>query len=177
VAEAAVQPRRRPYTWKTWTIMGSLLLPVAIVGFWVLFETIPQDNADPAMAALAAKNAGGPVETFSGAGNTVYHSTAPLPSVEAPRVDGRPTLVWFARANCAQCAKMRPFAQDVATGFTGEMVFVEKAVDRDAAAAARNVPSLPYFELLDAKGTVLAEFGYQPDRASFETAVRAALGR
>jgi hypothetical protein len=174
VTEAAVA-RRKPYTWKTWTIMASLLVPVVIVGYWVLFVTTPQSKVDPAMLALAERNAGGPVQAFTGPGNTVYHSTAPLPSADAPRADAKLTLVWFARTNCSDCAKMRPFAQDVAAGFTGQMVFVEKAVDRDAQAAARNVPSLPYFELLDAKGTVLAQFGYQPDRAAFEAAVQAAL--
>lgn len=155
--------------------MASLLLPVAIVGYWVLFVTTPQSKADPAMLALAEQNAGGPVQAFTGPGNTVYHSTAPLPSAASPRADGRLTLVWFARTNCDQCAKMRPFAQDIASGFSGRLVFVEKAVDRDAEAAARNVPSLPYFELLDVNGAVRAQFGYQPDRASFEAAVRAAL--
>jgi hypothetical protein len=176
VTEAAA-PRRKPYTWKTWTIMASLLVPVAIVGYWVLFVTTPQSKVDPAMLALAEGNASGPVQAFTGPGNTVYHSTAPLPSADAPRADGKLTLVWFARANCGECAKMRPFAQDVASQFASQMVFVEKAVDRDAQAAARNVPSLPYFELLDAKGAVLAQFGYQPDRASFEAAVRGALVR
>ncbi len=174
MTEAAV-PRRKPYTWKTWTIMAALLVPVAIVGYWVLFVTTPQTKVDPAMLALAERNAGGPVQAFTGPGNTVYHSTAPLPSADAPRADGKLTLVWFGRTNCDRCAKMRPFAQDVASEFTDKMVFVEKAVDRDAEAAARNVPSLPYFEMLDAKGAVLAQFGYQGDRASFEAAVRAAL--
>jgi hypothetical protein len=156
--------------------MASLLIPVAIVGYWVLFVTTPESKVDPAMQALAERNAGGPVQAFTGPGHTVYHSMSPLPSEASPRADGKPTLVWFARASCGRCGDMRPFAQEVASEFSGQMVFVEKAVDRDAEAAARNVPELPYFELLDAKGAVLAQFGYEPNRASFEAAVRAALG-
>ena len=38
-----------------------------------------------------------PVTVQRGGPHTVYHSAAPLPTADAPRPDGRATLVWFSQ--------------------------------------------------------------------------------
>jgi cytochrome oxidase Cu insertion factor (SCO1/SenC/PrrC family) len=177
VAEQPVAraPRSKVRTLTTWAILASLLIPVAIVGYYVLFVTAGTTSVDPAMEQLARDNAGTAVAAFTGPDHTVYHSTAPLPSEAAPRGDGRPTLVWFSATNCPDCKRMESFAHQAAHQFIARAAFVEKAVDRDSAAARYGVTSTPTFILIDARGRELSRFGYQPSAAAFSQAIEAAL--
>lgn len=126
---------------------------------------------------LARENAGGgDIRVLSGGPHTVYHYEGQLPSAGAPRADGRPTLVWFSATWCTTCKSMEPFAHETANGLTGEVVFVEKAIDEEPGIADDfRVLGPPTFVLIDAAGEEIGRFGYQRDAASFEAAIRAAL--
>ena len=158
-----------------WAVLVSLMFPVAIVGYYVFFVTSAETSVDPAMQQLAAANAGGPVQPFTGPKHTVYQATAPLPSADAPRTDGKVTLVWFSSTSCEQCHSMETYAQQTASEFRDRIVFVEKAVDRDTSAARYGVTATPTFVFLDASGKELSRFGYEGSAAALQQAIRAGL--
>lgn len=126
--------------------------------------------------ALAKDNAGGAdIRVLTGS-HKVYHLDDPLPTADAPRADGRPTLVWFSATWCTTCKSMEPFAHATANQLTDEIVFVEKAIDEEPDTAADyRVLGPPTFVLLDRTGQEIGRFGYQGDAASFEAAIQAAL--
>ena len=131
-------------------------------------------DLDGALRAVIRDHAGTPIEVFTGPDHTVYHSAAALPSSSSPRADGKPTLAWFTNTNCGRCEDMK-FAHTVAAEFRGRLVFIEKATDRDTAAATLGVTAVPAFVLLDARGTELARFGYLADAAALKRAIESAL--
>lgn len=169
-----------------WSRRGKLQVvfaAAALVAFGVLIGSGCSDDSpdEPAGASdelvLARENAGGgDIRVLSSGAHTVYHLDQPLPSVETPRTDGRPTLVWFSATWCTTCKSMEPFAHKTANGFAEEVVFVEKAIDEEPDTAADyRVLGPPTFVLIDSTGEEIGRFGYQRDAASFEAAIRASL--
>ncbi len=168
-------PRQKRWSAKTWVIFLAIMLPVLLGGGWMVVAADRQTKEDPAMAALARSNAGGEVQTFTGAKHTVYQSLAPLPNAASPRSDGKPTMVWFSTSNCSDCGRMDSFTHQTAAGFATRMVFVEKAADRDVSAAKYGVRDTPTFVLIDARGGEIARFGFEADEKQLEAAIEAAL--
>ncbi len=167
--------RRRVRAAIVWAVLLSMMFPVAIVGYYVVFVTSSETSVDAAAQKLAATNAGGPVQAFTGSQHTVYQSVAPLPTADSPRSDGKPTLVWFSSTGCGDCHRMEGFVEQTAQQFASSAVFVEKSTDRDASAQRYGVTSPPVFVLIDARGKELARFGYQATSAAFSTAITNAL--
>ncbi len=129
-----------------------------------------------ALVALAEESSSGPVRVLTGSAHTVYHSTLPVPPQATPRGDGRPTLVWFSGTWCTFCERMEPFAHGTASQFRERLVFVEKSVDHDRAAASRyGVRGTPTFVLVDAVGEEIARFHYQSNAVAFADAILSAL--
>jgi thiol-disulfide isomerase/thioredoxin len=111
-----------------------------------------------------------------GSHHTVYHSTAALPTSDQPRADGMPTLIWFSGTWCEFCEQMEPWAHATAAEFADRVVFVEKSVDHDRAAAARyGVRGTPTFVLIDASGRRLSQFSFQSSVSAFKSAIQQAL--
>lgn len=159
---------------KTWLILAAMVIPVLGGGVYMAVGAQRQTKSDAAIARLAAENAGTPIEVFTGPDHTVYHSAAALPSSASPRADDKPTLAWFTNTNCGRCEDMK-FAHTVAAEFRGRLVFIEKATDRDTAAATLGVTAVPAFVLLDARGREMGRFGFQPDSVSLRAAITNAL--
>ena len=159
-------------------MVGWSLGGIAAVGLLVVALT-SQGTAQPADAAteqLARLNAGTEITAYSGSGHVVYHSDAPLPSADAPRADGQPTLVWFSATWCHSCEQMAPFAHETARAYGDQLVFVEKSVDHDREAAGRyGVRGTPTFVMLDATGREVVRFFGTADPASFATSIEQAL--
>lgn len=129
-------------------------------------------EADPEIAALAREAGGSEAQFYTGSAHTVYHSTARLPAADAPRGDGRPTLVWFSGTWCTFCEKMESFALETAEGFGERMAFVEKSVDHDRSAAARfGMRGTPTFVLIDDDDNEVARFHYQSSAGDFAAAL------
>jgi thiol-disulfide isomerase/thioredoxin len=178
-AQQAPEPvavRRRVRAIGVWAVLLSMMFPVAIVGFYVLFETSTETGVDAAIQHLAEANAGGPVQAFTGSQHTVYQSIAPLPTAGSPRSDAKPTLVWFSSTGCGDCHRMESFVEQTAQQVADRAVFVEKSIDRDASAGRYGVTSAPTFVLVDAQGRELARFGYQPSAEAFKAAISGAFG-
>jgi thiol-disulfide isomerase/thioredoxin len=136
----------------------------------------PSSTVDASVQAVAAENAGGPVEALTGSRHTVYHSAAALPDETHPRADGRPTLIWFSGTWCDFCERMDPFAYDVMAAYRERAVFVEKSVDHDRNAAARyGIRGTPTFVLIDAAGNELTRFGFQPTAGLLGATIEQAL--
>ena len=174
-SDPAKPARQKKWGVKTWVIFLSIMLPVLAGGGWMVVAAERQTKEDPAVAALARSNAGGEVQVFTGANHTVYQSAAPLPSASTPRPDGRPTLVWFTTSNCSDCGRMDSFTHQTAAEFTTRLVFVEKAANRDVAAARYSVSATPTFVLLDARGVEIARFGFQQTRAQLAATIEESL--
>ena len=168
-----------PWSAVGWGAAGiGILVLLGAVSF-TSGEPIP---ADPVTESLARANAGTDIEVYRGRAHTVYHSTPPLPTSDAPRADGQPTLIWFSATWCTVCERMEPFAHETASRFTDRVSFVEKSVDHDRSAASRyGVRGTPTFILIDASGEEISRFHAQLDPASFADAIElvianAALG-
>lgn len=159
------------------TIVGGILLPLLVTAFFVLFMTSSTTSVDKATESLAAQLSGGPVQAFTGPSHTVYYSAAPMPSADAPRADGRATLVWFSTTSCKECEQMESYVFKTAGKFAQQMVFLEKATDRDSSAGMYRVATVPTFVMLDARGNELGRFGYPRDAGAFEGAIASALGK
>ena len=159
------------------TIAGGIVLPLLVTAFFVLFMTSSTTSVDKSREALATQLSGGPVQAFTGASHTVYYSPAPMPSADAPRADGKATLVWFSATSCKDCERMEPYVFGTAGKFAQQMVFLEKATNRDSSAAIYNVTTVPTFVMLDASGKELGRFGYEGDAGAFESAIAGALGQ
>ena len=131
---------------------------------------------DPAATALARELSGGEVRVYTGSVHTVYHSTDPLPTREAPSTDQRPTLVWFSGTWCPFCADVEPWVWEAASSVSHQIRFVEKSVDHDRAAARRyGVRGTPTFVLIDDVGEEIARFFYQGSSGDFVAAVEVAV--
>ncbi len=172
----AAAPRRRPLPGVlVLAVFLCIFVPLAIVAAYTLFFSKTATSIDPAREALAASLAGAPVQPLTGPLHTVYFSAQPLPGAAAPRADGRFTLVWFSSTNCRDCQRMESFVYTAAQQFSSRLVFLEKAVNRDSAAARYSVDQTPTFLLLDATGTEVVRFGYQPSADAFSQAITRAL--
>lgn len=158
------------WNWKVWAMVVALLIPTLGFALWVLAQANPQTKIDPATYALAQKNSGGDITAITGTGHTVYHSTRPLPDAKAPRTDGKLTLVWFTNATCTECEK-ELFVHKVMGDYREQVVFVEKAADRDTADDRLGVKNLPAFVWLDAKGNELGRFGAVGNEPDFRAEV------
>ncbi len=164
-------------SWSTvgWGAAGIGLVLLLGAVFFTAGEPLP---SDPVTASLASANAGTDITVYRGRAHTVYHSSAPLPTSEAPRADGQPTLVWFSATWCTVCERMEPFAHETASAVRGEVSFVEKSVDHDRSAASRyGVRGTPTFILIDAAGRELSRFHAQLDAASFAAAIESAISQ
>ena len=138
-------------------------------------------------AGVAARGGDAPVATngttdppavvvIKGGVHTVDHSTAPLPSAVTPRVDGRPTLVWFSGTWCEICELMEPYVGPTIAQFDGRMAFAEKSVDHDRSSASKfGIRGTPTFLLIDAQGRDAGRFFYQPDGVRLGQTIEAAL--
>ena len=140
---------------KVWAMVAFLVLPTLAFAVWVLAEAGGETAIDPGVQALAEGNAGAAVIAISGTEHTSYHSPGPLPSADAPREDGRLTLVWFTGPSCAACAEMG-YIHPVMADYRDEVVTVEKAVDRDSADERLGIRGVPALVVLDAEGAELA---------------------
>ncbi len=175
--QQARQPRRS-ISWKPIVGWGTVTALGGLLAFALLAGGGESAEADPGLAALAREASGGEVQVYTGGVHTVYHSPAPLPSSDAPRGDGKPTLVWFSGTWCTFCERMEPFAIETAESFSERMVFVEKSVDHDRSAASRyGVRGTPTFVLIDAGGNEVARFHFQGSAQDFAAAIEAALGQ
>ena len=164
--------------WKQIALAAGAIA-VVVLGFWFMTTRGSSTPATPAQLQLATANAAGAeVKVLTGSHHTVYHSMAPLPTSASPRADGRPTLVWFSGTWCESCEQMEPYAHATASKFTDRMVFAEKSVDDDKAAASRYaVRGTPTFVLIDANGKEIGRFGFQTSEAAFAAAIEGALKR
>lgn len=169
-------------TLKRWAVPGAvaavvaLLLGVYVVGGSPGSADSPADTA--AAQEIAEANAGGAVVKYTGPNHTVYHSTDPLPSANAPAADGRPTLVWFSGVSCHVCEEMEPFAHQAAAQLRDQVRFVEKEVSRDRSASSKYaVRGTPTFVLIDSTGREISRFFYQPSAEQFTKAIQNALQR
>ena len=154
-------------------IAAVLLVAVFVVGLGG--EGVP---ASPETLAIAEEIGAGSVSIRLGSAHTVYHSDQPLPTRAAPSSDERPTLVWFSGTWCPFCERMEPWIWQAASGFSDEIVFVEKSIDHDKAAArAYGVRGSPFFVLIDGSGNEIARFGYVASAGDFARAVETALAR
>ena len=173
--------------WGSVAVVGALFAALLIsgVGGGGSAEENPQFTS--LASQLAAGGSAGATEqdrgssdirVFSGSGHTVYHSTQPLPSVGAPRDDGKPTLVWFSGTWCSFCERMEPWALETAGQFSDRMAFVEKSVDHDRSAASRyGIRGTPTFVLIDDPGNEVVRFHYQGNAGDFQQAIEAALAQ
>lgn len=164
------------WSWKVWAMAAAMAFPTLGFAVWVLLEAGGETGVDEAALALARSNAGGQVIAIQGTEHTIYHALDPLPSASSPRADGRPTLVWFTGPACAACEDLRGI-NTVMAGYRGRVVFMEKAADRDTAAARYAVGNDPVFLLVDASGEELGRFPLPEDEAAFRAALDALLAR
>jgi len=158
-----------------WGIGGLLLVGVAAL---LILGPDGQTVEDPVLRALAEETSGGPVQVMTGPAHTVYHSELSLPSVAAPRQDGKPTLIWFSNTTCTFCERMDPFVFTAAARFTDRVVFVEKSVARDRGTASRyGIRGTPTFVLVDIVGDEIGRFFFQSTGTAFADSLLTALQR
>ncbi len=170
--------QRRQRAWRVPAMWIGGVAALAFVGVFVVGlggEGVP---ASPATLAIAERIGTGSVSIRRGSAHTVYHSEQPLPTRAAPSSDERPTLVWFSGTWCSFCERMEPWIWEAASGFSGEIVFVEKSIDHDRnAARAYGIRGSPIFVLIDGSGNEIARFGYVANAGDFARAVEAVLAR
>src|SRR5690606_16750113 len=138
-----------------WLMVAFLVLPTLAFAVWVLVEAGGESMIDPETQALAEANAGASVIAISGTEHTSYHSPGALPTADAPREDGRFTLVWFTGPSCAACEDMG-YIHRVMPDYRERVVTLEKAVDRDTADERLGIDEAPALVLLDAAGVEVA---------------------
>ncbi len=164
--------------WQAWAWGGGSALALAgLIALVVIAGGGSSAGPDPQIEAQArAVNGGSDVRVYQGAQHTIYHSTAPLPTASAPRVDGLPTLVWFTWTGCSFCRLMEDYIYDVAEQFGERMIFVEKSVNDDGGDSRRyGVIGTPTFVLLDEAGGVIGRFGYQSGATALALAIDTVL--
>jgi thiol-disulfide isomerase/thioredoxin len=120
-----------------------------------------------ASAPSPAPNAGGAAT----AGSTVPLAPAnQLPTPASPRLDGKPTLVWFHKFECPPCEEMERFAPETLDRYANRLAQIDLDVEDDAAIARRfHVIGAPSFVLLDATGHELTRFFYEPTPTRLES--------
>lgn len=72
---------------------------------------------------------------------------------------------------------MEPWALTTAATFTKRLAFVEKDIAGDGVAAKYGVRGTPTFVLIDAKGSEIDRFNYQPTAAEFAARIEQGLLR
>lgn len=162
------------WSWKAWAIILAMVFPTAGLTAWVGLAARGESSVDPALEALARENAGSEVVAIRGPEHTAYHSLAPLPTEDAPRPDGRPTLVFFSAPACALCERMQ-FVHRLMASERQRLVFVEKSVDRDPVSGRYGIRETPAFVLIDAAGREVGRFGPISDEAAFRAKVEELL--
>lgn len=175
--DPAPRPARRGNQWfvRTWVTLVLVMVPVWLVGAWLLFRSSGKSAVDGQNQQLAQESAGAPVQVFTGTKHTVYQSMGVLPTEAKPRADGLPTLIWFTTTNCGSCHTMDPFVYTTAHEYLGRMAFAEKAIDRSTDAARYKVADGPTFVLIGASGKEVARFGFEPTAAALKQAIDSAL--
>jgi thiol-disulfide isomerase/thioredoxin len=162
------------WSWKAWVIILAMVFPTIGLTAWVGLAARGESSVDPALEALARANAGSDIVTIRGPEHTAYHSLAPLPTEDAPRADGRPTLVFFSAPACAACEALQ-FVHRVMADYRERVVFVEKSVDRDPVSGRYGIRETPAFVFIDAAGRELARFGAITDEQAFRAKVEELL--
>ena len=162
------------WSWKVWAVVALMLIPTFGFALWVVYEAGGQTKIDPQTLALASGNAAGPVTAITGTEHTVYHANNPLPSAAAPRQDDAYTLVWFTSTSCAAC-EAQTFAHGVMADYRKNVVFVEKAVDRETADEKLGIKEIPAFVWLDRTGAELGRFTEMPDESALRAEVQARI--
>ena len=170
--------QRRQRAWRVPAMWAGSIAAVVFVGFFVVGLGGKGVPASPETLAIAGRIGTGSVSIYRGSAHTVYHSEQPLPTRAAPSSDERPTLVWFSGTWCPFCERMEPWIWEAASGFSSEIVFVEKSIDHDKnAARAYGIRGSPIFVLIDGSGNEIARFGYVANAGDFARAVEAVLAR
>lgn len=164
------------WSWKVWVVVALMLIPTFGFALWVVYEAGGQTKIDPFTLSVATANAEGPVIAITGTEHTVYHASAPLPEPKAPREDGKLTLVWFTSTACAAC-ESQAFVHEVMADYRDNVVFVEKAVDRDSDDERLGVKGPPAFVWLDPTGAELGRFSELADPQTLRNNVEARIGR
>jgi hypothetical protein len=142
-----------------WAMVAAMLIPTLGFAVWALL-TIARENAD------------GPITAITGTEHTVYHANNALPDANSPRSDDALTLVWFTSSSCSAC-DATGFEHRVMADYRENVVFVEKAADREGADERLGISSLPAFAWLDRDGN---EIG-RPKPFVSEAALRAEVER
>ncbi|MEO8540116.1 MAG: hypothetical protein ABI577_10290 [bacterium] len=154
------------WSWKVWGMVVLFLIPTLGFALWVLSQATTQTKIDPPTLSLAQRNSGSEITAVTGTGHTVYHSNKPLPDAKAPQAEGKITLVWFTNSTCKTCQD-ELFVHRVMADYRENVVFMEKATDRDTSDDRLGVKSVPTFVWLDADGNEMARFGAVSDEAAF----------
>lgn len=153
-------------------MVAAMLIPTLGFAVWVLYEAGGQTEVDPAMLSIARGNADGPITAITGTEHTVYHANNALPDAQSPRADDGLTLVWFTSTSCSAC-DATGFEHRVMADYRGDVVFVEKAADRESADERLGIRNLPAFVWLDRDGNELG----RPVPFADEAALRAEVER
>jgi thiol-disulfide isomerase/thioredoxin len=141
------------YLRASWARLAAALAVFAAVGVFALL--LSGSAEEPGESGRPS------VRVLRGGVQTVYHSTAPLPTAASPQPDSLGTLIWFSATWCTTCASMDSFAQDVLDSFNTRLVIVEKSIDHDKDSANRYaIRATPTFLLIDASGREVARFNY-----------------
>lgn len=155
-----------------WAMVAAMLIPTLGFAVWVLYEAGGQTEVDPALLTIARENADGPITAITGTEHTVYHANNALPDANSPRSDDALTLVWFTSSSCSAC-DATGFEHRVMADYRENVVFVEKAADREGADERLGISSLPAFAWLDRDGNAIG----RPKPFESEAALRAEVER
>ena len=155
-------------------MVAAMLIPTLGFAIWVLYEAGGQTEVDAAILALARENADGPITAITGTEHTVYHSNNALPDATSPRPDGLLTLVWFTNSSCSACEETG-FEHQVMADYGANVVFVEKAADRENADERLGIQKLPAFAWLDGDGNAIGRPAPFPDEAALRAEVERML--
>ena len=148
----------------------AMLIPTLGFALWVLYEAGGQTTIDPAMLPVARLNADGPITAITGTEHTVYHANNALPDAKSPRPDDAYTLVWFTSTSCAAC-NSTGFIHRAMADYRTNIVFVEKAADRENADERLGIKDLPAFVWLDREGNELGRPAVFADEAALRAEV------
>jgi len=86
-----------------------------------------------------------------------------LPTAEAPRADGKLTLLWFRAFDCPRCETMSAFAERTFDKYAARLAQQDADIhDEEQLVRRFHVPGTPTFVLLDPAGKELTRFPYEP---------------
>ena len=153
-----------------WAMVAAMLIPTLGFAVWVLYEAGGQTEVDPALLSIARENADGPITAITGTEHTVYHANNALPDANSPRSDDALTLVWFTSSSCSAC-DATGFEHRVMADYRGDVVFMEKAADRESADERMGIKNLPAFAWLDPAGNQIGRSAPFDDEAALRAEV------